>query len=265
VLSFSGDDPDDPTALTAKLNSFAQLGVNMVIEPNNDLPGTVFQFSVSNPNMYVLGMSYPSNATMTGKNSEFTTDVTRAYYPMGILAGLMTKTNTIGFVTAFWFGETSEWYNAFKAGALSVNPNVKVLYATTNDWADPVKGASAASGLISAGADVVLGAGDGMTDGVIQQCATSGVYSFGYLFDQSSLAPKTVITSSIWNTAPYFETALGRIFNGTYGGQDWDNPNLGQLGPIASWVPTSAATQATNAMAKIQAGTLTIPLNATQP
>jgi basic membrane lipoprotein Med (substrate-binding protein (PBP1-ABC) superfamily) len=266
ILSFSGDDPLDPTALTAKLDTFGELGISFLVNPENDIPLDTIKFSQQYPNIYVLGNAYPSNYTITGKNAEYTPDYYFAYYPIGILSGLLTKTNTVGFITGFWFQSTAIAFNAFKAGVLSVCPTCKVLYATTDgDWADPVEGASAASGLISAGADVVCGYGDGMTNGIIEQANSMGVKSFGYLFDQSALAPNSVVSSSVWNTTTYFTWAFSRIFNGTYGGQDWDDPYLAGLAPIASWVPTSIASQATTAMSQISAGTLKVPVNSTSP
>ena len=46
------------------------------------------------------------------------------WYAMGVAAGLMTKSNKLGFVAAFPMGWTTTFINAFEQGAKSVNPKV---------------------------------------------------------------------------------------------------------------------------------------------
>ena len=46
-----------------------------------------------------------------------------AWYPMGVAAGKMTKTNKLGFVIGMPIGFALGNVNAFELGARSVNPN----------------------------------------------------------------------------------------------------------------------------------------------
>ena len=78
-----------------------------------------------------------------------------AWYMMGVAAGLMTKSNKLGFVAAFPLGWTLTFINAFELGAQSVNPKAETTVAYTFNWGDAAKEADATNSLINQGADVI--------------------------------------------------------------------------------------------------------------
>lgn len=55
-------------------------------------------------------------------------------YLSGILAGMKTKSNVIGYVAAMPNAEVCRGINAFTLGVQRVNPNAKVLVMWTGDW-----------------------------------------------------------------------------------------------------------------------------------
>lgn len=55
-------------------------------------------------------------------------------YLSGIVAGMRTKTNIIGYVAAMPNAEVCRGINAFTLGVQRVNPNAKVLVMWTGDW-----------------------------------------------------------------------------------------------------------------------------------
>ena len=77
-------------------------------------------------------------------------------YMAGMIAGKMTKTNTLGFVGSFPIPEVLRNINAFTLGAQSVNPKIKTRVVWVNTWFDPAKESEAAQTLINGGADVLL-------------------------------------------------------------------------------------------------------------
>ena len=78
-----------------------------------------------------------------------------AWYPMGVAAGKMTKSNTLGFVVGVPIGYAIGNVNAFEMGARSVNPKAETRVVVTGGWSDKAKEAAAANALIDQGADVV--------------------------------------------------------------------------------------------------------------
>src|SRR6266545_4045887 len=81
--------------------------------------------------------------------------IDEAQYVSGMVAGLTTKSNKLGFVAAKPIPQVLRNINAFELGARSVNPNVTTTVIFTGDWALPVKEAEAANSLIDQGADVL--------------------------------------------------------------------------------------------------------------
>lgn len=140
------------------------------------------------------------------------------YYLVGIVAGGMTKTNKIGFITAFKSPLDAKAYNSYIAGALRVNPDVKGFYSFTGSYVDVAKGRSAASAMIAKGVNFVVGYGDGMTRGVIKEAEANGVYSAGCYWDQHEVAPDTVVTSYLYKSTPLIkDIVIARIENNVHG------------------------------------------------
>ena len=121
----------------------------------------------------------------------------QASYLVGYVAGLTTKTNNIGFVV----GMTNETMNQFGygycAGAIDANPDITVQQFNANSFADSATGKTMANTAITNGADIVFQAAGATGLGVIEACLEAGVYAIGVDSDQSSIAPKTVLTSAM--------------------------------------------------------------------
>lgn len=121
----------------------------------------------------------------------------QASYLVGYVAGLTTKTNNIGFVV----GMTNETMNQFGygycAGAIDANPDITVQQFNATSFADSATGKTMANTAITNGADIVFQAAGATGLGVIEACQEAGVYAIGVDSDQSSIAPKTVLTSAM--------------------------------------------------------------------
>ena len=69
--------------------------------------------------------------------------------------------------------------NAYKTGAESVNPDIRVLSTYNESFTDPNKGASDAQQFMGEGADVVFGAGGKTGSGGVQAATTAGKWGIG--------------------------------------------------------------------------------------
>src|SRR3984893_6109459 len=117
-----------------------------------------------------------------------------AWYPMGVAAGKMTKSNTLGFVVGVPIGYAIGNVNAFEMGARSVKPNAVTRVVVTGGWSDKAKEAVAANALIDQGADVVTMHVDSPAT-IIQTAEGRGVYSIGFQSTEArTLAPKGWLT-----------------------------------------------------------------------
>ena len=80
----------------------------------------------------------------------------------GMLAGGLTKSETIGIVAGYPVPEVDRLANAFIQGAQAQNPNVKVKVSFINSWFDPATAKEAALAQIADGADVLYAERDGV-------------------------------------------------------------------------------------------------------
>jgi basic membrane protein A and related proteins len=135
-------------------------------------------------------------------------------YIAGVIAGKMTKTNTLGFVASFPIPEVLRNINAYTLGAQSVNPKVKTKVVWVNTWFDPPKETEAAQSLINNGADVLLQNTD--STAVLQTAEKNGKYAFGWDSDMSSFAPKAHLASCIVNWGPYYVSATKAVLDKTW-------------------------------------------------
>ena len=135
-------------------------------------------------------------------------------YLAGVMAGMMTKSNVIGFVGSFPIPEVLRNINAYTLGARSVNPKVKTKVVWISTWVDPPKEAEAAQSLINQGADVLLQNTD--STAVLQTAEKNGKYAFGWDSDMSAFAPKAHLGSCALNWGPYYIKAVTDVLEKTW-------------------------------------------------
>ncbi len=132
----------------------------------------------------------------------------QARYLSGIAAGLKTKTNKIGYVSAFGteLAETCSGINAFALGVQSVNPDAKVYVKSLNSWFDPANETAYAEALIELGCDVIAQHCD--TSNPQTAAQSKNVFGCGYNSDMTKDAPKAHLTAPIWNWGVYYTAAV---------------------------------------------------------
>lgn len=135
-------------------------------------------------------------------------------YLSGLVAGLKTESNKIGYVAAFPIPEVIRGINAFTLGVKAVKPEATVEVIWTNTWYDPAKEKDAAIALLDKGADVIAQHQD--TAGPQQAAQERGKFSVGYNSDMKELAPKAYMTAPIWNWGPYFISQAKAVIDGTW-------------------------------------------------
>jgi basic membrane protein A len=150
----------------------------------------------------------PSNPNL----SVFDNWIHEPAYLCGMLAGGLTKSGTIGVVGGYPVPEVNRLVNAFIAGAKEVNPDAKVLVTFINSWFDPAAAKEAALAQIDSGADVLYAE----RFGVIEAASENGLWAFGNMSDQNSLAPDLVVSSPVWNMTPTVDFIINQVKSGAY-------------------------------------------------
>ncbi|AIF84177.1 putative ABC-type transport system, periplasmic component/surface lipoprotein [Candidatus Nitrososphaera evergladensis SR1] len=138
---------------------------------------------------------------------------------LGAIAGMMTKTNVIGYVGGEEYPNVINIFEGYKQGAKTVSPDIQVIGTYLNDWDNPAKGKEAATSIIRQKADFVFHVADTSGQGVIQAAKDGGVYALGAVQDQNSLAPNTVLSSFILDVDKAYDQAVDSVMKGTFKGE----------------------------------------------
>jgi basic membrane protein A len=180
-----------------------------------------------------------------------------AWYPMGVAAGKMTKSNTLGFVAGVPIGYVIGNINAFALGARSVNPAAQVRVVVTGSWSDKAKEAAATAALIDQGADVVAMHVDSPAT-VLLTAEGRGVYAIGFQsIEARALAPKGWLTGLGFTWGPFMTATAQSVIAGTFK-PAMVRQGLGEgmmvIAPFGSAMPEPVRAEVTAAGDKIAKG-----------
>ena len=184
---------------------------------------------------------------------------------IGLIAGKVTKTNTIGYIASFPIPEVVRGINAAYLAAKSVNPAIKFKVVWVNTWFDPGKEADAARALIDQGADVLMQHTD--SPAAMQIAEEKGIFAFGQASDMIKFGANAQLTSIIDNWAPYYVARVKAVMDGTWSSQDtWDGigPGMVEMATFSKRIPEDVRALAAKARDDIAAGKLypfTGPIN----
>ena len=165
-------------------------------------------------------------------------------YMAGVIAGKMTKSNTLGVVASIPIPEVIRNINSFTLGAQSSNPKVKTKVVWVNGWFDPPKETEAATSLINGGADVLFQNTD--SPAVLKTAEAKGKRAFGWDSDMTAYGPKAHLASAVINWGPYYIKATKEALEGkwTGGGHTWWGVKEGAINIVSIAEDVPADTKA---------------------
>ncbi len=186
-------------------------------------------------------------------------------YMAGILAGAMTRTNIIGAIGGTELPPVKDSFDAFTAGARSINPKVQVLVSFIGSWEDASAGKEQALAQISRNADILFQNADAAGLGVFQAARETGkALVFGSNSNQNAVAPDVIIGSVVVDVPHAFLTVAREIAAGTFTprvvpmGSGADAVRL-ELNPaFESRIPAAARKAVDSVRAGITSGAITI-------
>ncbi|ODU08908.1 MAG: BMP family ABC transporter substrate-binding protein [Rubrivivax sp. SCN 71-131] len=237
---------------------------DMVAQGNKLIFGTTFGYMES---MLKVAKDHPEvkfeHATGYKQAENMRTYDSRTYegaYMAGVIAGGMTKSNTLGVVGSVPIPEVLRNLNSFTLGAQSVNPKIKTRVVWVNAWFDTAKETEAAQSLINQGADVLFQNTD--SSAVLQTAGKNNKMAFGWDSDMTAYAPEAHLASAIINWAPYYKQAVQEALDGSWkgGGHVWLGVKDGaiDLVSISDKVPAELKAKAEQVKAGLADGSFAI-------
>ena len=212
-------DDSDAAATEKAIKECIDDGCKIIFTTSWGYMETTSEMAEQYPDVYFShGTGYLSN----GKNfNNYFGRIYQARYLSGIVAGMNTKSNKIGYVAAqdSSNSEVTGGIDAFAIGVESVNPDAKIYVVVTNSWYDPDKEKAASEQLLDMGCDVMAQHCDTPYPQTLAQ--DRGVYGIGYNSDMSKETPNSCLTSVIWNWSAYYTSAVKSVMNGTWDGSNY--------------------------------------------
>lgn len=218
VRKINVDDTDEEATRKA-IKECIDSGCNIIFTTSWGYMDVTEEMAEEYPDVYFFhGTGYKSN----GKNfSNYFGRIYQARYLSGIVAGMNTKSDKIGYVAAMDSSnsEVTGGIDAFAMGIASVNPDAKVYVKVTNSWYAPDAEKASAKELLDMGCDVMAQHCD--TPYPQTMAADAGVYGIGYNSDMRKETPDSCLTSVIWNWSAYYTSQVQSIIDGTYNGENY--------------------------------------------
>ena len=186
--------PEESASCTTAVHELVKEGASMIILSSYAYPTLAKEIVDSYPEVAFYGISaecYAENMT------SYFGRMYQARYLAGVLAGRMTKSNSVGYVAAMSNSEVNRGINAFTLGVRSVNPEAQVNVIWTNTWDDREKEEAATKRLIEEfDADLITYHQN--QHFVAAAADAAGVYSIGYNETEEGLSER-YLTATVWN------------------------------------------------------------------
>lgn len=240
--------PEGPEA-TRVIRDFAQKGYHLIFTTSFGYMDPTIEVAEEFPNTWFVHISGYKSAdnvsTVFGRM-----EIPR--YLSGIVAGLTTETDKIGYVAAFDIPEVVRGINAFTLGARSVNPDAEVRVVYINSWFDPPKEREAAEALLAENADVIAQHQD--TTEPQKAAAEANAFSIGYDSDMREFVGPTVLTSPVWEWGVKYKEIVGQVLDGTYQSENYYGSEIVGLAPFSELVDARIISIVQEQDAAIRAG-----------
>src|SRR5256884_1237261 len=206
-------EPGNPVSIEPAMRAFAERGYDLVIGVGfaqapimqavaNDYPnihfaiidGAIFEADGKTPKANVASLVFKEH---------------EGSYLVGLIAGMTSKTSTLGFIGGMDIGLIHRFEGGFEQGAKAANPNIHVIqnYVGVTDaaWNNPGKGKEIALAQISKGADVIftaagnsgLGAFDAVEQSGKDSSGRATHFVIGVDSNQNMVKPGFVLTSMV--------------------------------------------------------------------
>jgi basic membrane protein A and related proteins len=170
-----------------------------------------------------------------------------AAYLIGVQAGLLTKSNKVGVISAIDIPFLHRYTDGFAEGARAVNPQVEVstLWIGTDPsaFADPARAKEQALALAAQGVDHIFAAGAASNLGIFEAAKEQGFFSYGVDVNQCPSAPGQIVDNLLKRVDVATVQSIDAIMAGQPGGLQVYGLKEGGIGVVPLALDNPEASQ----------------------
>ncbi len=235
-----------------EVKKLAKAGCKMIVLSSYGYSEEVYQIAKEYPEI----VFYANSSEYHEKNlTSYFVKMYQARYLSGIIAGMMTKTNQIGYVAAMNNNEVNRGISAFTLGVKRVNPEAEVLLTFTEAWDDAILEKAAAELLVQEGADVLTYHQN--QSYVAEVADRAGIYSIGYNESKQKFSEKYLTTVKCdWSLV--YRELMKNFLKGKANSEEnfWIGMDTGAVGltEFSSEIPEAVKAEVAAAMEEILQG-----------
>ncbi|NHN41849.1 BMP family ABC transporter substrate-binding protein [Halorubellus sp. JP-L1] len=204
-----------PPDIESTLRNYASQGYDAVFSTSVEYQDAVVTVAEDNPDMAFNQLL--STVTEDNVGSYYVRNY-QSRFLQGVAAGMVTESDTIGFVASFPIPVTLRMINAYALGARLVNPEATTLVRFTSAWFAPQDASQAAQSMIDEGADVLTTIMD--STATVKTANDNGVWGGGAFVSQANAGGENYLASAIINWNEFYEPELETVRNDSFEG-DW--------------------------------------------
>jgi basic membrane protein A len=259
--NFSCAEPEEIADFETFLRDYAEAGTyDIIIAGSFDQEPALYKVAGEYPDQKFAIVDMYSNRTDNVASIVFNEHQGSAL--VGALAGLMTKTDKIGFVGGMAIPLINKFAAGFVWGANKTNPGLNYTISYTGNWVDTTTGQALADAMYAAGTDIIyaaagrsgLGCFTSTRNKIEAETNTTNLWMIGvdspqmwygtssYDDPMEAKPPTFVLTSCLKRVDIAVFEIIKSVYDGTFepgihsydlanGGHDWEKNGLIPLGP----------------------------------
>ncbi len=196
-----------------KIEELVKDGCGMIILDSGQFSGYSKQAALHHPDIYFLnayGRDHLDNLTV------YSSRMYQAAYLSGVVAGLQTEKDRIGYVAGFPTSYFKSDVNAFTMGVRKYNKDAEVFVRFAGSTGDM----EAARQLIK-DHDIDILECNTYSDRSLISAEEAGIWSIGCHHNNQNQYPKSYLTSALSNWKGFYKDQTERVINGTFRGSSF--------------------------------------------
>ena len=216
-------DSIDVADYVSSIESYAQLGYDMIFLPGNQYSDATKQVAADYPDI-AFAVLNGAESLPTDNIMSMLPNAQEIGWIAGSLAGLMSKSAVLGFIGGMELDTTKTKLASYEEAAKFINPDIKVLSAYAGSFSDVAKGKELATSMISEKADVFFGDASAVDSGARQAIDEAngsgeiGIYDIGQPADLLGQNP-CVISSVVTDNAGMLKICMQAVADGSFGNE----------------------------------------------